>query len=55
MYGSSGSKKKQMNHDSTNFSKNDKQFLKNTGTFSSKGMKQMPQNVTFGKISKRHT
>jgi|TARA_R100000458_G_C8277275_1_gene252788 hypothetical protein len=54
MYGKSYGKK-QMNHDSTNFSKNDKQMMKNTGNFSSKGMKQMPKNATFGKVSKRHS
>ena len=54
MYGKSYGKK-QMNHDSTKFSKNDKQHMKNIGNFSSKGLKQMPKNATFGKVSKRQS
>jgi len=36
------------------FSNNKSQFMKNINNFSSKGLKQMPQNATFGKMSKTH-
>ncbi|ADD94285.1 hypothetical protein [uncultured Mediterranean phage uvMED] len=54
-YGMKKDGSKKMNHDSKNFTDNKSQFLKNSGNFSDKGMKQMPMQATFSKISKKHT
>tara|TARA_R100001594_G_scaffold142254_1_gene189003 strand:- start:537 stop:737 length:201 start_codon:yes stop_codon:yes gene_type:complete len=54
-YGMKKDGSKKMNHDSKNFADNKGQFLKNIGNFSDKGMKQMPMQATFSKLSKKHT